>query len=69
MEAFLEYVAGHEEIWYATNMEIYDYITAFERLVYTADGSCVYNPSAQTVWLSVDGKAYEIGAGCRAVIS
>ena len=69
MEAFLAYVSGHEEIWYATNMEIYEYVTAFERLIYTADGSIVYNPSVQPVWMSIDGKTYEIGAGKRVVIS
>lgn len=63
METFLKYVSGNEEIWYAANMDIYDYVTAFRRLVYTADGSIVRNPSALTVWLAVDGKTYEIGAG------
>lgn len=63
MEAFLEYVSGKEDIWYASNMDIYEYVTAFRRLVYTADGSIVYNPSVLTVWLAVDGRTYEIEAG------
>ena len=36
MEDFCAKLAGKEDIWYATNMEIHDYITAFRRLVTSA---------------------------------
>lgn len=43
---FLAKVADKPDVWYATNIEIKDYITAVRSLVYQADGSAVYNPSA-----------------------
>ena len=46
MEEFLQKVSGHGDVWYATNGEIYRYVEAFRRLVFTADGRYVYNPSA-----------------------
>jgi len=47
---FADMMAGKEDIWYATNGEIYDYITAVRRLEYSADMSLVRNPSAIPVW-------------------
>ncbi len=50
LEDFAAKLAGREEIWYATNMEIYTYITAIRSLEVSADGMKVYNPSAVTIW-------------------
>ncbi len=52
IEQFCEKMSGHEDIWYATNMEIYEYIDASRRLVTSCDGKIVYNPSAVDVWVS-----------------
>lgn len=49
-----------DEIWYATNIEIHDYVEAYKRLVYSADGSKIYNPTLIDMWLDVDGVLYEI---------
>ena len=46
IEDFCEYMGNRDDIWYATNIEIYDYVQANERLVWTADMRRVYNPSA-----------------------
>jgi hypothetical protein len=43
-------LAGRDEVWYATNIEIADCADAYERLIFTLDGSCVYNPSAHDIW-------------------
>ena len=51
MEAFCKLMAGHENIWYAANIEICDYVTAFRRLEFSADLHLVRNPSAIPVWL------------------
>ncbi len=51
IESFLDRVGGHEEVWYASNGEIQAYVEAFRRLVFTADGKYVYNPSAIPVYL------------------
>jgi len=40
-----------EDIWFATNSEICDYVTAFRSLEYSADASMVYNPTGQTLYL------------------
>lgn len=63
IEDFCAMVSGHDEIWYATNIEIVDYMDAAERLQFTAAGDRVYNPSACTVWLEVDGRSVEAPGG------
>lgn len=51
MERFIAKVAGHEDVWYATNGEIRAYAEAFEKLIYTVDGKYVYNPTATTLYV------------------
>lgn len=61
IESFCEYVSGHEDIWYATNIEIADYMNAARSLIYSADGSLVYNPCAIDVWIrKVSGEGPEM---------
>lgn len=50
IEEFADLMQGKDDIWYATNGEIYDYITATKRLEYSANGELVHNPTAQTIW-------------------
>jgi hypothetical protein len=56
-------LSGREDIWYATNIEIIDYMKLCDQLQYAADGSFVYNPGAQSAWISVDGVEKEIEGG------
>lgn len=63
IEKFVDFTAERDDIWYATNMEIYNAVKAFKSLVYTADGTMVSNPSAQSVWISIRGDVTEIPAG------
>ena len=51
IEEFAAYIGGRENIWYATNVEIYEYVQAFDRLEFSADGERVYNPSAIDVYI------------------
>ena len=44
-------MAGNDKVWYATNGEIREYVEAYHRLIFTADGKTVYNPSAIPVYL------------------
>ena len=60
--------SGNDEIWFATNMEIYEYVQAYRNLVYSADGHRIYNPTLQTVWLDVDGVSYCVKSGETVVI-
>ncbi len=56
IEEFCEMMSGQDDIWYATNIEIVDYIEAFDRLQFAADLSFVHNPSFQSVWIIVNDK-------------
>ena len=63
IENFLKTVSGREGVWYATNLEVYDYCKAYEQLIFSADGKTVYNPSALPVWCQFDDEIVEVGAG------
>ena len=63
IEEFCEMAGNRDDIWYATNIQIVDYVEAMKRLEYSADLSMVYNPSAMSVWISVDGEVLEIKGG------
>lgn len=56
IENFAKRVAQVKDIYHATNIEIYDYVNAFERLIYSADGSFVFNPTLIDVYMLVDNK-------------
>ena len=63
IEEFCKKMSGNEEIWYATNMEICEYIQAVRALKFTANQDIVQNPSAINVWISVDQQPVEIKSG------
>ena len=63
IETVCQRLANNDEIWYATNIEICDYVEAYKRLRYSADGRKVYNPTLLTIWLDVDSKLYSIKPG------
>lgn len=60
IEKIAEKVSFNDEIWYATNIEIYNYVKAYNSLVFSADHSIVHNPTTTTVWFFVDGNSYSI---------
>lgn len=49
MDDFFTLVGNHKDIWYATNIEIYNYSKAFERLDFSLDCSSVTNPASQEI--------------------
>ncbi|MBO7292417.1 MAG: polysaccharide deacetylase family protein [Clostridia bacterium] len=63
IEEFAEYVGNREDIWYATNGEIFDYLTACDRLEFSIDATLVHNPSGMDVWIDCFGKKCMIPAG------
>lgn len=70
IENFCEMMSGQDDIWYATNIEIVDYMEAFDRLQFAADLSFVYNPSYQSVWIIVDDeKVVEIPGGATVTLA
>lgn len=68
MEEFCKKAANLNSTWYATNIEIYDYITAVRSLEISAERKYIFNPSRLSVWVTVnDCKAVEIKPGENAL--
>ena len=63
IEEFGKRMAEHNDVWHATNMEIYKYVEAFGRLVFSADGKRIENPSAIDVYLNVRDRDVLVKAG------
>ena len=63
MEEFCKMVSGDDSVWYATNIEIMDYLKAIKNLKFSVDKKMVFNPSATAVWIGVDGEAVGIEPG------
>lgn len=63
IEGFAEFISGREDIWYATNGEIYDYVTAYDNLEWSVDNEIVKNKSAIDVYINYFGKKIVVKAG------
>ena len=63
IEKFSELVGRKDDIWYATNIEIFDYVESWNRLVISADSKNVYNPTSTIVWIEEEEKIYKINPG------
>ena len=62
-EEFLQKVSGKDNVWYATNLEIYEYVKAFDSLRFSYDGNIIKNPTATDVYTNFFGKEILIKAG------
>lgn len=66
MEDLLSTLGGQDKIWYATNGQIYTYLTALQQLRVSVDEKIIENPTATDVWVEKDKKEiYCIPAGKR----
>ena len=54
IQHFAQVAGGRKDVWYATNIEVHDYVWAFHQLRFSADGLIVHNPTAATIWLKAD---------------
>lgn len=63
IEKFAEKMGGRDDIWYATNIEIYDYVQAYRSLRFSADGTMVENPTTTDVDVTYNGKDVHIPSG------
>ena len=68
IERFCELMGGREDIWYATNMEIYEYVEAYRSLIFSADMRIVQNPTAKAVWFYFREKLFKVEAGGSTVL-
>lgn len=65
IEAQLERLGGNDDVWYASNIEIFDYIDAYRALRWTCDGGVVENPTCTDIYLECDGETVRIPGGGR----
>ena len=63
IEDFAKMMGGHEEIWYATNIEIYDYVEAFKRLEWSVGMTMVHNPTAMPLCFCLHDQPYCVNPG------
>lgn len=65
IESLAAYLGNRDDVWYATNGEIYAYVQAFDRLEFSAEGTRVHNPSAIDVYIYnvFKNKQYVVPAG------
>lgn len=63
IEEFAADVAARDDIWYATNIEVYDYIQAYNAMIFDADMTKVFNPTAFELFFDYDGKKYSVKPG------
>lgn len=61
-EKLLSRLAFRDDTWYATNIEICEYVKAFRSLIYSADGMTVFNPTHLDVYFGA------VGAGGAKVV-
>ena len=64
IENFAKKVGNREDIWYCTNGELYDYVTAYNRLEYSVDGKIIKNPTDTDLYLAYYGKNILVQANC-----
>jgi len=65
IEGFCKCAGNKEDTWYATNIEIVDYLKALDNLKFSAACDFVYNPSVLDLWLSVNGEIIEVKGGTQ----
>ena len=63
IEDFTDYIGNREDTWYATNIEIYDYVNAYRQLVFSADGQTVYNPTTTELFIRTGHGVFSILPG------
>jgi len=63
IEEFASYIGGRENIWYATNIEIYDYVEAWRSKIASADGKRIYNPTVTKLWIRCNNKVHVLEPG------
>lgn len=64
IEEFCKKMAFKDDIWYATNIELYYAWLDYQRLETSADGNNIHNPGCRSVWIGdTSGNSWEIMPG------
>lgn len=67
-EEICKKASGNEDVWYATNIEIYDHMMAQRNLIISVDNKIIFNPSSISVWVVYDGESLEIKGGEKVLL-
>lgn len=63
IEDFAEKTGNREDIWYATNTEIFEYMEDFKRLRFDTAMTRVINPTARPLWFQFHKELYCVRPG------
>ena len=63
LEDFCKKARSHDDIWYATNIEVIEYLKALDQLVISANEDMLYNPTITPVWVSVNNEKVKVLPG------
>lgn len=63
LEDFCEKMSTDDDIWYATSMELYEYINAYRSLIFNVDNTLVMNPTLHTVYFDTEKHSYTAKPG------
>ena len=63
IEEFCQKMGGRDDIWYATNIQIVDYVNACRRVIASADGHTLHNPTCTDIWADVNDQPVFLPAG------
>ena len=67
-EKFFKMVSNNPGIYYAKQIEIVDYINAFNNLKFSVNKNIIFNPSSLTIFLKKDKKTYSVLPGKTIVL-
>ena len=63
IEEFCKKTSGRDDVWYATNIEIYEYVEAYKSLHRSVDGKIICNPTQIEVWAMDKNGLYSVKPG------
>ena len=63
IENLAKFISGKDDVWYATNAEIFDYCDCFKKLIFNAERTLVFNPTHIDVFFEHIGKRFVVKSG------
>jgi hypothetical protein len=69
METFCDCIQGREEIYYATTIQLVDYLKALQRLTRSPDGSALVNQAPITLWITRKTAVVALAPGEQLAVS
>ncbi len=63
LDDFCSLMSKDENIWYATNMEIYEYVNAYKSLIFNVSNTLCTNPTLHAVYFETEKNTYKVNPG------